>query len=426
MSKLDVLVICSTLNQVTNYLMINYFKPKKIYNITYDKDSDFNNLNMKNHEWDIYLKKECENLKYTENDFEDIKLERTDLESLKTLKEKIKDKLSDEDLKKDIFWHITGGQRVLSLAINEIVKERDNDKLLYIEGNTENLIVSDKTGENCNKEKNGEYKYDYRCTNLTFETVLNLTGFRTNAGLKSTDILIGRENENLKKTEEDKAKFKNEHKFYKNLYKKLFEETNREKAIKFRDKLIESNKKNSYKIIGSTFEEINSEIKIMKNNEYNYLADQKDRQCPGGYIFEKITAHRIYEEVKKNSNVIEMATSLKIYFSDERGLGGRVKDEIDIALLTDTGKIIVFECKSGEMSGDNAKSTKYTTYRLSGVFGMPVLLTPLFKSETSSKEKENLKNCYQALRAAETAELMNIPFDKLNKKNLEKVVRFYE
>lgn len=425
MKNIDVLVICSTLNQVTNYLMIKYFKPKKIYNITY-KESDFNNINMKNADWDKCLKDECEKIKkelgFT--DIIDIELQKTDLESLNGIKEKIKENLDKNDVKKNIFWHITGGQRVVSLAINEIVKERRecDDKLLYIEGNTENLIVSDKTGENCNKEKNGKCEYDYRCKDLNFSTVLNLAGFKAKVDLDTTNILISSGKKDLKKSEE--------HKFYKRLYTKLFKnESSKEFAQQFRDSLVEANKQaKSYKVIEESLKKIDKELKISEaGNDKNYFEEEKKQRFPAGYIFEKITAHRIFELVKDNTNVVEMATSLKISFAAFKGLGEKIRDEIDIALLTDTGKMIFFECKSGGMNGDNAKSTKYTTYRLSGVFGMPILLTPLFNSEISDKEnKENLKKCYEALRSAETAELMNIPFDKLNKDSIEKIVKFYE
>lgn len=421
--EIDVLVICSTLNQITNYLMINLFKPKMIYNITYDAFSQkLMNINMKNGDWDEYLKSECiknKKLDYNCNDFKDVYLKTTEIHEIKN---KLKKEIVDKEKNKDIFWHITGGQRLLSLAIYEIVKERENDKLLYIEGNTENLIVSDKNGENCNKEKDGCYKYDYRCSELNFQTVLNLTGFRTKVDLESTDIFIGIQNEDTNKSEEEinnnKENFRNEHKFYRKIYKALFNRKDEDKQIarEFRDALIRSNidKDNSKKIIRDAFKEINRKFEILKDDEHNYLDDQKKKEYPAGYIFEKITAHRIYDIVKQKTNVIEMATSLKIYFNKNGDINKGIKDEIDIALLTDTGKMIIFECKSGGMSGDNAKSTKYTTYRLAGVFGMPILLTPLLRDEIEEKEKDNLKNCFKALKSAETAELINIPFDELN------------
>jgi len=49
--------------------------------------------------------------------------------------------------------------------------------------------------------------------------------------------------------------------------------------------------------------------------------------------------------------------------------------------LTKNGKFIIFECKSGGMSGDVAKSTNYSTYAISGVYGKPILITPLIESE---------------------------------------------
>ena len=78
-----------------------------------------------------------------------------------------------------------------------------------------------------------------------------------------------------------------------------------------------------------------------------------------------------------------MAMSLKAFKDKET----RITDEIDIALLTNTGRIINFECKSGSLKGDNAKSHNFTTYSLSGVFGAPIFLTPLtHKGEKLEKE----------------------------------------
>jgi hypothetical protein len=92
-------------------------------------------------------------------------------------------------------------------------------------------------------------------------------------------------------------------------------------------------------------------------------------------------------------------------------------DELDIVLLTGTGQIIIFECKSGGMSGDNAKSHKYTTYRLAGVFGAPIFLSPLFEQETyeanNSDKKDILNNCQAAYRSADRSELETWPLNKI-------------
>jgi len=41
------------------------------------------------------------------------------------------------------------------------------------------------------------------------------------------------------------------------------------------------------------------------------------------------------------------------------------------------------------MSGDVAKSTKYSTYAVSGVYGKPILITPLLKEEIIAIRKKS-------------------------------------
>ena len=70
------------------------------------------------------------------------------------------------------------------------------------------------------------------------------------------------------------------------------------------------------------------------------------------------------------------------------------------------------------MKGDNAKSHNYTTYRLSGVFGMPIFVSPLFDKEVSDEgeydNKIQLKTQKEAYMAATSAELTCIAIDKID------------
>lgn len=428
--KIKNLVICSTLNQITNYLIIKKYKPERIFNITFDYSINFN-INMKPEIWDKYLKEQLSDEGYVINDEDNIHLSSDEIYSVNDIEnaitKKILNKISENE---EIYWNITGGQRTIALAISDLIKSKDkkvknrkNDKVIYIEGNTEKLIINNYLGEYIGCE-------NYDCNDLTFKRALHLAGFDTK-NLNSTILF---------KTEKQKIlNDKNEYKFYKKLYKILCSEN--EKLIldgedfidksddkefyhdTFRNLLLKSNivckkekitqhqdtyRKKFIKVLFKKLIDNNKELKDIKY--YNENLPEIKKSYPAGYIFEKITAYKIYDLIKTNPKIIRMATSLKTYFkkydSDEDEKEDNIIDEIDIVLLTNTGKIINFECKSGGMDGDNAKSTKYTTYRLSGVFGMPILLSPLYESEKKKNcNNEFMKNQLKALRSAEAAEL---------------------
>lgn len=422
MGKVKNLVICSTLNQITNYLIIKKYEPERIFNITFTKGIPFSK-NVEPDKWDKRLKDVIKGYKIT-----DIKLLDTDIYSIGEIKKRLDGLVAE--LKEEItYWHVTGGQRTIALAISEIIKEnRKNDKLVYIEGNTEKLIVSSSDGDST------EDVYDFK--NLNFDIALNLVGFHTK-DLKSTNVL---------KKGKEKLANKQEYKFYTKLYNiicsrseilnldadKIKKNSNDKTYYKdtFRNLLLKSNivcKKENIntnqtetrqKFIKILFEELIKEHQDLKDIGY-YEEDisEIDKSYPAGYIFEKIVAYKIYDIIKDNPKIVRMETSLKTYFSKDENDNNKdnIIDEIDIILLTSTGKIINFECKSGGMEGDNAKSHKYTTYRLSGVFGMPILVSPLYEKEAIEKDlkKDVLKNSKQAYNAAKAAELDVCTIEKI-------------
>lgn len=59
--------------------------------------------------------------------------------------------------------------------------------------------------------------------------------------------------------------------------------------------------------------------------------------------------------------------------------------EFDVALLTKSGQPTFFECKSGIATPEVLKARNYSSYAVSGVYGMPVLITPFTNKE--------IKNC---------------------------------
>lgn len=418
MDKIEVenLVICSTLNQITNYLIIEKYNPKKVFNITFDsKSKEKFNINIKNCEWDKWLENECKEL---DIEWNQVELTSSDIYDLNNLKNKLKENILDENKilsSEKIYWHVTGGQRIITLAINELIKEetsRKEDKLLYIEGNTEQVIIYKYKDNSISSES---YGYE----ELTLEKILNLVGFNTKDYLESTVILKGK-NARLDSKE---------HEFYKNLYEIIINDKDQYECEKkkgcFRDLLLKSNTMDNGKrkeFVKKLFNELfKKDDRFIKNKDsYNILdSEEMGKSYPAGYIFEKLTAHKIYDVIQekdKKNRVIELRTSVKTYFDDESKKSGII-DELDIVLLTDTGKIINFECKSGGMKGDNAKSHNYTTYRLAGVFGMPVLLSPLYETEIfNNSNDKGLENQFQALKAAKAAELEVIEIDQIESK----------
>lgn len=506
--RIDNLVICSTLNQITNYLIIKKFKPKRIFNITFNEDTvKLMNINMKNNDWDMYLKEEYEKYYAKENfthnindniniisDWNDIKLGKGELYEISDIKNKLNsiiEKIKDEE----IYWHITGGQRLITLAISKFIENRENDKLLYIEGNSEKILIYNSKNKLLSKKELKEIENSINICNLdqygddklTLETALKLVGFNYKTKnntenqksiekiFKNRDIFI------FQKTNNRTDYFKEEHKFYLNLWgiingkivfdniddlKTKFKDNFRDATPILRNLLLQSNhiarQKDQKELLKFLFKNNNIKNKFEQCNfaiEDNEILNNKN---PFGHMFEKIVAHKIYEVISKENdkfNIVEMRMNFRTYFNEysESTKGVKAidfdirdydfstqKDEIDIILLTNTGKVINFECKSGGMDSNNAKSTKYTTYRLSGVFGMPILMSPLYISEVTSfndiyykktkRETNNtlkgmekfgiddqisdfdyrlLSNCYSALRAAQAAELKVITIDKI-------------
>lgn len=423
-SNIENLVICSTLNQITNYLIIKKYKPRKVFNITFDDDIQMN-INMKNKEWDEYLRNKCESDdELNDIEFENIELIKEECYSITEIKEKLEKSIVDEIDDKNIYWHITGGQRIISLAISKIIKNRVDDKLLYIEGNSENLIILDNEGNFYEED-------EYKDNQLNIKDALTLCGFKSNTTLQSTTKYIG--NNVNKKDIESEAKF----------YLKLYDEIisiNTECSFELKEKsykdcfwnlLIKSNNlsKNEERkeFVKKLFETLFDKRKGIYDGYSIFEKNEFNSSYPAGYIFEKVVAHKILDVINKNdknNSIIEMYGSLKVCFKNNKwDTDNNIIDELDIVLLSNTGKIINFECKSGSMKSDNAKSHNYTTYRLGGVFGMPILLSPLKKKWTNAIQANNYKmnnldfsKQFKTLKAAEFAELTVIQIDEIEEK----------
>jgi len=356
-----VYVMISTLNQMVNYIPLKYFKEKDkkfddIINITIEK-SDY----VDNDKWDENLENilKKEGLPFNREDKKHIRIAQNDVNDIENTLDLL-DTLQD---KPKIFWNITGGQRPFILAINQFIQEhkREQDYICYLEGNKSKMVIL----QNNEKIDNESYNLE----NLKISTALELMGFKIN------------------KEEEEKnySDDKNIQKFY-NDFLALYL-ANKE----LREKLISLNKKDTNKDttigeIKKTLSGLDSDL-LNKVFTYNEKDDKKQKKL-FGYILESLAGYKIIEVAKDKIADINFSEKIN-HLRKENRTNEKEIDEFDIALLTKNGKFMIFECKSGGMSGDVAKSTKYSTYAVSGVYGKPILITPLLEKEIEEIRKES-------------------------------------
>ncbi|KIM12160.1 MAG: hypothetical protein KU38_04450 [Sulfurovum sp. FS08-3] len=360
-------VVISTLNQVVNIIPYKIYRFNDVYNMTitdspYFKNEEFN-----------------KNLGLTFKDT--LSFTQLKMNSVSGIVEKLKGFFPKKENEK-IFWNITGGQRPFILAISEFIKDRDDDVLCYLEGNSSTMTIMD-------KKKSKEY--DYHQSYVNIKEALKLMGF---------------EFRNIK-TKEGKDDERN---CYLKLYQLYIENQ------KLREEFIALNETTKALcrdfVNNSQFKNDLEKINFCKNTE-----DDFNQQYPFGYILEKLAFYQLEKEIK--AKVESLVHSLKIIFSDEKKQkesGNKTNDEFDIAILTKNGKFIIFECKSGGMSGDVAKSTNYSTYAISGVYGKPILITPIMESEIkdiNTLDKETYGKIKSAIKSAKRATLDVWGIDKI-------------
>ncbi len=360
-------VMISTLNQMVNYIPYKYFGFKKVYNITIE-DSE------QNKQWDKNIKAVLE-----EQEVENIYFKQSEILNINTIKDRLEEKIKD----KKIFWNITGGQKAFILALSQIAKKEEKEEenvLCYLEGNTNQMVLLNNEKEISN----------YALDDLSIESALQLMGFKVKDTKTSHRNIL----EDCDKEE-------------KNFYLDFFEKYLKDGEL--RKNLIISNKDKFKK------EEI---LKKYKGLE----ADLK-RNNGFGYILEKLAGYKILEVAK--DKIADLSFSEKInHQNKEDKVDNGIIDEFDIALLTKSGKFMIFECKSGFMSGDNAKSTNYSTYAISGVYGKPILITPLVQKEINKIDDLDASYEYikSAIKSAKRASLEVWALDKIEE-NLKKYIK---
>jgi len=374
-------VMVSTLNQMVNYIPLKYFKFKEIFNLTVKEEKEDKKKNLfKNESWD----KNLESV-YSDKTINHLKIDKEKFFDVFSIKDYLQDKINKGELGGEgkIFWNITGGQRNFVLAINQVARE--NDIICYLEGNNNQMLFYSK-----NNIPKGSIE-DYGIADLTIETALKLMGFQFN----SKNIEIGD---------------KNEREFYKEFYP-IYEENK-----KLREWLIILNKsypklrkkrkneknetyeklKKEYPNKKKNFENIKNKVKkeikeILSKLDQTILDKKLDRNQAFGYILEELTFYKLEELLQSliDKKKVTLVHSLKI--KNEK-INDVTIAEFDIALLTDNGKFIMFECKSGGMTGDTAKARNYATYAVSGVYGLPILITPILSTEIDKKIEDEIVN----------------------------------
>ena len=366
MSKVEtqgyVYVMISTLNQMVNYIPLRHFKFDEIYNITI-QESDF----VDNSRWDEQLSEvlKRDKIVFNHKDDKHIRISQNDVNDIENTLELLEANFSD---KTKIFWNITGGQRPFILAINQFIQDREDDYICYLEGNKSKMVILQ------DNEIVSNNSYDLN--DLKISTALELMGFKINK-------------EELVKNYSSEDTIKE---FYKNFLAQYLNSKD------LREKLISLNKKETDK------DKVIKEIKNIVTNLDKKLLDEiftysnkdaKQQKKIFGYILESLAGYKILEVAKDKIADINFSEKINHLRKEDRTSEKEI-DEFDIALLTKNGKFMIFECKSGGMEGDVAKSTNYSTYAVSGVYGKPILITPLLQKEIEAiRKKSTLSEKYK-------------------------------
>jgi len=390
MSEIDtkdyIYVMISTLNQMVNYIPLRHFKFNEIYNITI-QESDFVN----NSRWDEQLSEvlKRDGIEFNHKDNKHIRICQDNVNDIEDTIDILEANFSDKN-KNKIFWNITGGQRPFILAITQFIQEnkRKDDYICYLEGNKSKMVIL--------QDNEQIEESSYNLDDLKISTALELMGFK----IKEAKNKKEREDKNYDKTKKE---------FYLSFLEKYINLIkDKRKRVSILTNLIKLNAnypsekkqdfKNKLELYNRARDEAKRSIKELLNfdsEKYNNLLEKEidakktDKSVKSfGYILEGLAGYKILEVADTKIADINFSEKINHLRQDERTSEKEI-DEFDIALLTKNGKFMIFECKSGGMDGDVAKSTKYSTYAVSGVYGKPILITPLLKEEIIAIRKKS-------------------------------------
>lgn len=396
-------VAFSTENHFVNYIPIAVVGDKTKYsaiNMIYYTLDDSN----KNKKWDKRFENFCKNKGITNVSKQAI--ERKSAENLTSFLQEV-----EEDIRgKNIIWNLTGGQRFWILNVLSYILGDTSDRVhytLYLEGNNSKLsVVKYEKAEKGKRVREGA-PYDIKVdkVDLSLEDVLSFMDFKSKDLSKQRNYL---EEENRTTVIEtfncllEKYKSSKDH-------------------LGVLEALIKTNRKKDYKFLKDEVllvedkaesDSLWEQIKVFFPDSFNF---ESSSTRLFGYLLEYMVLCQIC--ILLNDDYIRgkikgVWHSVKI--SDTEGKGYSNIDEFDILILTQNGKVIILECKSGGMSGDVAKSTNYSTYAVAGVYGMPLFSSPLLSSTDLSGE--NYKTIRQAHNSAKRARLDILYIDKIEEK----------
>jgi hypothetical protein len=358
-------IIASTLNQVVNLIPLLDTLPgveldTVIYNLTLVDDKGVKLE--ENAKWDAYLKDMLQEKFPGKHTIADVEIKQSILHNSVSIADEITGALNGNS--NPIFWNITGGQRYYLFAVDKVVAKFANpsNRVFYLDGNYGLYYWI----------YGNSIKKRYEISKLKIHEALTLMGFFRNVKVKTVDIGY-----NAERIDQICQKYLNNEPLREALIG-----SNKNK-IEFKDRLTKV-----YSHLG--------DIELEKYVETNYAS----KSYPFGYLLEDMVHRRISKNL--GDDILEVTHSAKLAKPDLTG-SHKIVDEFDILVMTKSGQLINFECKSGMMSGDVAKSTQYSTYRIGGVYGLPILITPLTKVELASLGKLIANDLYLAILSAISA-----------------------
>lgn len=404
-------IMCSTLNQVVNYIPLKMILKEKtdgskleIFNITVDSNKKNDKKNESNNHiesfssnrrWDENMESALEMLKkgrlasnikisHKGKLFTPCSLGKNIGEYIEKIKRFIKCRQDSKETNDPYtyIWNITGGQKSLIFAIRKAIEARivpeEKHIFLYLEGNTNQCAV-----EYIWKKDNGvESEFcllegKYFDEELTIKTALQLAGFKIN----ENSCIFKKENGKFCNSKESQKVEVADH---------IYEEF--KKNDDFRVKAIKCNKGEANEKEKNQKEFKSRCQELLKTKElkeaFKNICGKNDNFF--GYILEYMALSELIKVLESDNNLadqfLEIGHSIKPEGEQDQFC------EFDLVLLTKGGQILIIECKSGHMDSDVSKARIYTTYAAAGVYGKPILITPLLKEELEKAKKHNLKN----------------------------------
>ncbi len=421
--RFDGIVICSTQNQMVNYLtIIDHFDREngmEIVNLTFADEEESNDdkkySKFDNVEWDKSLNNSLKEFNYPEPipiifDEESIQDHETIINELTNIFIEYKHLAA-----KRFLWNITGGQRHLVMAITKFLSTegRDRDVVVYYEGNQKKFYYYSEC--NGNSYKPAKLSEDILYDRLNLNIAFKLMGFeaddktRASRYYKFLQIKHGELKNGEAYPKSEWEEIDAERRCYSNLY---------EDFVKTDDLGMLNILKPTNKIGDTDLDELADDILSLGQSEAKF--DSTDAEifkktlkncCRGalfGYVFEYMVFYKIIDVLLCEKNQKYYKTIADIHLSAKASSASSKSksfvDEFDISILMKSGQMIIFECKSGYLDGDDLKSHHYSTYAVSGVYGTPILIIPFTKAmEEFNGEKDYIIDCNKKKIAAEKA-----------------------